>query len=226
MIKLFFIILISFSAFAEDAMYKELVTSGFVVNTPLAQVESNNFNFDHSFSYHPQINKMRKQDLHKRMVTRVPARHQDRADKVVPAALVVADHFRLDPYYVVSVIWAESEFKSNAVSPVGARGFMQIMPDTRTFLKKNISSLEYNTVNSKIKKFNLNEVERENLILGAFYLKQLKLKYKDAKLTAVAYNMGPGWVDAQRRVLAPVGLNNQYLNKVKARYWKLSGLNR
>jgi soluble lytic murein transglycosylase-like protein len=226
MIKLFFITLMSFSAFAEDAMYKELVTSGFVVNTPMAKVESNNFNFDHSFSYHPQINKMRKQDLNKKMLNRVPARSQNKAERVVPAAIIVADHFRLDPFYIVSVIWVESDFTSTAISNKGASGFMQIMPETKKYLKNTINYSDYSALNLKMKKLNLNANERENLILGAYYLKQLKNKYKDPKLAAIAYNMGPGWVDDQRKNLAPVGLNNQYLNKIKARYWRLSGLNR
>src|SRR5215210_1123580 len=40
----------------------------------------------------------------------------------------------LDPMLVLAVIEVESKFQYKTVSPVGARGIMQIMPDTGRFL--------------------------------------------------------------------------------------------
>lgn len=41
-----------------------------------------------------------------------------------------ADEFGLDRALVRSVVWAESKFKSDAVSDKGATGLMQLMPET------------------------------------------------------------------------------------------------
>ncbi len=48
------------------------------------------------------------------------------ADKIDAAA----DEFGLDRALVRSVVWAESKFKSDAVSDKGATGLMQLMPET------------------------------------------------------------------------------------------------
>ncbi|MCK5651132.1 MAG: transglycosylase SLT domain-containing protein, partial [Gemmatimonadetes bacterium] len=37
----------------------------------------------------------------------------------------------LDPDLVNGVIWAESRFQTRALSPVGARGLMQVVPETQ-----------------------------------------------------------------------------------------------
>ena len=43
----------------------------------------------------------------------------------------------LDPMLVLAVIEVESRFQYSAISPVGARGIMQIMPDTGKFLTRH-----------------------------------------------------------------------------------------
>ena len=41
-----------------------------------------------------------------------------------------AQEYQLDPYLVLAVIWAESSFRPEIHSRVGAMGLMQIMPST------------------------------------------------------------------------------------------------
>jgi soluble lytic murein transglycosylase-like protein len=85
---------------------------------------------------------------------------------------------------VRAVIEQESAYRACAMSPKGAQGLMQIMPQTASEL-----SVE--------DPFD----PAENIAAGARYLKQLLDKYKgDTKLALAAYNAGPNAVDAANGV--------------------------
>ena len=82
---------------------------------------------------------------------------------------------RLDPDFVTSVIKAESNFKTRAVSPKGAQGLMQLMPQTAAQLGVN------NAFDPKA-----------NVDAGTSYLSQLLDLYHDDPILALAaYNAGP-----------------------------------
>lgn len=88
-----------------------------------------------------------------------------------------------------SIMRAETLFRPDAVSPVGARGLMQVMPNTG---RKLASLMGEDTV------------EVEDLMrpaisakYGSFYLKRLMTKFKgNVPLVAAAYNGGPHRVHA------------------------------
>ena len=46
----------------------------------------------------------------------------------------VAERYDLDPYMVAAVVQTESGYDPRALSPVGAVGLMQLMPDTATWI--------------------------------------------------------------------------------------------
>ena len=84
----------------------------------------------------------------------------------------------IDPYIILSLIRQESAFNPKARSPVGARGLMQIMPQTAKQISRNISSRALN--NPKM-----------NLKLGINYFIKLYNKYdKNLIYTLAAYNAG------------------------------------
>lgn len=82
---------------------------------------------------------------------------------------------QLDPDFVNSVIKAESNFKTRAVSPKGAQGLMQLMPQT---------AAQLGVSNAFDPKANVNA--------GTTYLSQLLDLYHDDPILALAaYNAGP-----------------------------------
>ena len=85
----------------------------------------------------------------------------------------------VDPALVRAIMHAESAFRPNAVSHVGAQGLMQLMPDTAT-------------------RFGVKDafVPSENIAGGSQYLAWLMNRYdNDITHVAAAYNAGEGAVD-------------------------------
>jgi soluble lytic murein transglycosylase-like protein len=90
-----------------------------------------------------------------------------------------ASHHAIDPDFVTSVVKAESGFNPAAVSPKGAGGLMQLMPQTAAALGvKDVLDAAANVEG------------------GTKYLRQLLDQYDgDAVKALAAYNAGPGRVN-------------------------------
>jgi len=94
-----------------------------------------------------------------------------------------AARFGVDPALVASVIHAESRFRPRAVSPRGARGLMQVMPETGAWLAHRLH----------LDEFTLEDLfdPITNITLGTFYLSELAHEFGgDWVLTLAAYNGG------------------------------------
>lgn len=92
--------------------------------------------------------------------------------------------YNLDPNWVAAVIYSESKFNPNAVSRVGARGLMQIMPATGRGIAKRLNE-EANYTNDIL--FNPDT----NIRYGTYYLRTLLDAYgQDKTLALMAYNGG------------------------------------
>lgn len=101
------------------------------------------------------------------------------ADLLVSAA----ESQGIDPAWAFAIIRRESAFQTDAVSPVGARGLMQIMPDTAEYLQRRQPG-------GQVRRVNLNKPE-DNIRLGTRYLADLLNRTSGNWLLATAsYNAG------------------------------------
>ena len=110
----------------------------------------------------------------------------------------MAKQYNLSEGLIHSVVATESAYNPQAVSPVGARGLMQLMPATAADLGVTDS-------------FD----PQQNLNGGTRYLKQLLDKYDgDLDHALAAYNWGQGNVDRHGLEKMPDETRN-YLAKIK-----------
>ena len=98
--------------------------------------------------------------------------------------------YRLDPGLIYAVMWAESRFDHKARSPVGAKGLMQIMPETAWWIGAKMGW--------PITEENLEQPEI-NIELGCWYLAYLEEEFHELPLVIAAYNAGHnrvrGWLE-------------------------------
>ena len=88
----------------------------------------------------------------------------------------------IDPKMAFGLVRAESSFRKNAVSPVGAVGLTQVMPATARWLVPGTTRSDLMNPST-------------NLQVGFKYLRRLLDRYDgDEKLALTAYNRGPGTV--------------------------------
>ena len=96
------------------------------------------------------------------------------------------------------MVQVESGFNTYARSPKGAKGLMQLMPDT---------AREFGVVNP----YNPNE----NVRAGTAYLRQLLNRYdNNEELALAAYNAGPKAVDRYGETVPPYRETQNYVSKI------------
>ena len=94
-----------------------------------------------------------------------------------------AAQYNLQPAFVIAIIRNESSFRTNAVSSVGARGLMQLMPDTAEWIAGKLDDDSYN--------FDRMWDAETNIRYGCWYLGYLtRLFHGDAELISAAYHAG------------------------------------
>lgn len=99
-------------------------------------------------------------------------------DQSVPIEAIAND--ALPAALVRAVIHQESKGDPKAVSPKGATGLMQIMPDTAKDIAKALGVRKYDLKDPKV-----------NQLFGEFYLKQQLDRFGSTQLALAAYNAGP-----------------------------------
>jgi soluble lytic murein transglycosylase len=94
----------------------------------------------------------------------------------------VSKKYNLDPLIALSVIREESRFDAYAKSPAGARGLMQVMPQTAYRLNKRLKL----GINKASQLYDV----KNNVRLGLYYLKNLFNEFNSLAHVLAAYNAG------------------------------------
>jgi Transglycosylase SLT domain len=103
-----------------------------------------------------------------------PSLYSEQKKLVCNSILSEAKATGLDPFFISSIIAAESSFHPNAVSPCEALGLMQLTSCVSMAMHIN-------------NPFNI----QENIYAGTRFLKYLKTRFGDNTLILAAYNAGP-----------------------------------
>lgn len=93
--------------------------------------------------------------------------------------------FAVDPYLIAAIIKVESGYKPDVISKKGARGLMQLMPDTAKWIAENM----------KMENFDVKMLEEPglNIKMGTWYFSSLLKEFdNDTTLALAAYNGGRG----------------------------------
>jgi len=139
-----------------------------------------------------------------------PSRDAARVLSLAPALTEAARLNEIDPLLLHAIAHVESRHNTQAVSPAGARGAMQVMPATA-------------------RRFGVSDPERTlldadtNVRASAAYLRTLRTRYgDDLRLVLAAYNAGEGAVEKHGRDVPPYPETQAYVRNVTAVYRRLT----
>jgi soluble lytic murein transglycosylase-like protein len=133
-----------------------------------------------------------------------PATARTPREEIERLVKLSAADYGIDPALIEAIIERESAFDSNATSGAGARGLMQLMPQTAAGLGVSDS---YDAA--------------QNVAGGTRYLRSLLDSFGNVELAVAAYNAGP---DAVRRYggVPPYEETRSYVRNVMASYARRS----
>ena len=99
-------------------------------------------------------------------------------------------YYHFDPTFVLAMIEVESGFRTDAVSPAGAMGLMQLMPSVAAQITSRQDIDQEESARLLSNPFT-------NLTIGIAYLDWLRRRYQGRSLyyTVAAYNIGPAKMD-------------------------------
>ncbi len=137
-----------------------------------------------------------------------PTKLEKRAADYMPTITTYAKAYEVDPKLVKAIIAVESCFDRRAISSVGAKGLMQLMPSTAK--KLGVHNV-----------FNAND----NIRGGILYFSKMLARFNNnTELALAAYNAGPLAVEKYGGI-PPYAETKSYVKKVLVRYNKYLSAN-
>jgi soluble lytic murein transglycosylase len=133
---------------------------------------------------------------------------------VSDAILEQSAKHNFDPMLVLAMIEVESGFQYAVVSPSGARGIMQLLPDVAKSVLDEISS-PYESKNRPFRPEALDDPVL-NIKLGVSYLHSLRKSFRNLQLALLAYNAGP--TEIRNRLDNDMELSDEYSSAVLNKY--------
>jgi soluble lytic murein transglycosylase-like protein len=134
-----------------------------------------------------------------------PKALEQRSQRFLPVIKEYAETYKVDYLLIKAIITVESCFDNYAVSRVGAKGLMQLMPDTAKRMGV------YNIFNAK-----------DNIRGGVRYFSQMLERFDhNSKLALAAYNAGPQAVEKHQGV-PPYEETQNYIKRVMDYYQRYS----
>ncbi|GAB3625592.1 lytic transglycosylase [Pandoraea terrae] len=137
--------------------------------------------------------------------------HHPALKRLSPVIMRAADRFDVDPALLKAVIAAESGFDPDAVSPKGAIGLMQVMPETGE--RYGVRADKKRSVADKLSDPSI------NVATGARFLRDLQARYPARlELVLAAYNAGEGAVARHAYQVPPYAETRDYVVAVMELY--------
>ena len=131
---------------------------------------------------------VRQQDLHRSEQASIDRRYPLPKD-CRELIMVYSRQYNLSPALIAAVILNESSFDPGAVSSVGARGLMQLMPDTAEWIAHKLNISDYS--------FEQMDDAATNIRFGCWYLNYLSTLFRGDPLCVVcAYHAGQGEISS------------------------------
>ncbi len=113
--------------------------------------------------------------------------------------------FDIDPIHMWSLMYTESRFRRFVVSPVGARGALQIMPWTAQQLAERLGELE---PGGSFDDDTLFDIDTNAHLAGYYVAELLKKFHGQAPMAYASYNGGPSnvqrWLEAKAKSEVPL----------------------
>lgn len=97
-----------------------------------------------------------------------------------------SNEYGVENHLIYAVIHTESRFDSEALSPAGAVGLMQITEETGEFIAKKLEITDFKVEDLKD--------PETNIKMGTYYLSYLQTMFEREETVLAAYNAGPNRV--------------------------------
>jgi soluble lytic murein transglycosylase-like protein len=130
------------------------------------------------------INDLSTKEVQSILETRLRGESKKMAATLATHISKLSMQYRISPSIILSVISAESSFRTDARSYVGAMGLMQVRPTTAQYISDKYRLRTYRRAKDLNNPF-------INVTVGVAYLHYLRNRFSNSIHYVAAYNMGP-----------------------------------